>query len=327
MTREIRHSGGTRKLTASRMPAHAQAKGRAKHLATASNGQPAMAKRSSKPPAHAVRATRQPVHSVQSARQPAHAQTKRRGKHVATPTTFESRLLQLLEAPTQFFDTSPRTPSHAQSKQRGKHLAAQQERAIEGFLRGDKRNKLVLASILGAGMGVFTFLGVSSTASNPPVRHKASNPKVDRILDKIALDVVFYEDSSKGLLSEEQAGSTPITTTTTPPPVVAAAVPPTTIPPTTTTTVRPAPVAPTEPAGSWQSLTMSLPWNGSLMLHVASCESHDDPNATNPSSGAHGLFQQLGITTDDPMQQVRDAYSLWQSQGYGAWSASRGCWG
>ncbi len=313
------------------MPAHAQAKSRAKHLATAANGQPARVKISSRQPAHAVRTTTQPAHLQRSTRQPAHAQAKRRGQHLATTTTFDSRLLQLLEGSTQVFDTASRHGAHAQSKpqskQRGKHLPAQQQGAIEGLVRADKRNRLVLASVLGAGMGVFTFLGVSSSASNPPVKHKASDPRVDRMLDKIALDVVFYEDSSQGLLAHEQAAVAPTTTTTTPPPVVAAAASPPAIPPTTTTTVRPAPVAPTEPAGSWQSLTMSLPWNGSLMLHVASCESHDDPNATNPSSGAHGLFQQLGITTDDPMQQVDDAYSLWRSQGYGAWSASEGCWG
>jgi len=42
---------------------------------------------------------------------------------------------------------------------------------------------------------------------------------------------------------------------------------------------------------------------------------------------AHGLFQELGVTTDDPMQQVREAFALWQAQGYGAWAASEGCWG
>lgn len=74
-------------------------------------------------------------------------------------------------------------------------------------------------------------------------------------------------------------------------------------------------------------MVMSLPWNGALMLKIASCESSDDPYATESSSLAHGLFQELGITTDDPTEQVRDAFALWQSQGYGAWSASEGCWG
>lgn len=93
-------------------------------------------------------------------------------------------------------------------------------------------------------------------------------------------------------------------------------------PSTTTATATP----PSTPA-TWQDAVDSLSWDASLMLSIAWCESRDDPDVTEPVSGAHGLFQQLGITTDDPFVQVQDAYALWQEQGYAAWDASRGCWG
>ncbi|HEX7355282.1 MAG TPA: hypothetical protein VF288_10670 [Mycobacteriales bacterium] len=88
----------------------------------------------------------------------------------------------------------------------------------------------------------------------------------------------------------------------------------------------PAEPAPPAPQTSWQSVVLSLGWDGPLMLRVAWCESRDEPSATEPHSGAHGLFQQLGEASDDPYTQVSDAYSLWQEQGYGAWAASRACW-
>lgn len=62
------------------------------------------------------------------------------------------------------------------------------------------------------------------------------------------------------------------------------------------------------------------------MLQVAKCESSDNPTAQDPSSTAFGLFQELGETSTDPVQQVLDAYALWVQQGMGAWAASQPCW-
>ena len=78
---------------------------------------------------------------------------------------------------------------------------------------------------------------------------------------------------------------------------------------------------------TWQACTMAQSWNGALMLRITNCESGGDPFAQNRYSTAHGIFQLLSERSNDPLRQVQDAYALWLVQGYGAWDASRGCWG
>lgn len=51
-------------------------------------------------------------------------------------------------------------------------------------------------------------------------------------------------------------------------------------------------------------------------------ESGGNVNAQNPSSTAHGLFQQLGETSNDVQTQVNDAIRVYKSQGLGAWQAT-----
>ena len=52
-------------------------------------------------------------------------------------------------------------------------------------------------------------------------------------------------------------------------------------------------------------------------------ESGGDPTAQNPSSSAHGLFQQLGETSNDPQTQINDAVKLYNEQGLNAWAETR----
>lgn len=49
-------------------------------------------------------------------------------------------------------------------------------------------------------------------------------------------------------------------------------------------------------------------------------ESGGNVNAQNPSSSAHGLFQQLGETSNDVQTQINDAVNLYKEQGLSAWS-------
>lgn len=52
-------------------------------------------------------------------------------------------------------------------------------------------------------------------------------------------------------------------------------------------------------------------------------ESGGDVNAQNSSSSAHGLFQQLGETSNDVQTQINDAANLYKEQGLSAWSETR----
>lgn len=52
-------------------------------------------------------------------------------------------------------------------------------------------------------------------------------------------------------------------------------------------------------------------------------ESGGDPTAQNPSSSAHGLFQQLGETSNNVQTQINDAVSLYNKQQLGAWAETK----
>lgn len=68
-----------------------------------------------------------------------------------------------------------------------------------------------------------------------------------------------------------------------------------------------------------------------LMASIAMAESSGNSAAVNPSSGATGLWQILplpgrpgGMT--DPLANAKEAVSLYNTQGLGAWDASRPVW-
>lgn len=56
---------------------------------------------------------------------------------------------------------------------------------------------------------------------------------------------------------------------------------------------------------------------------IISRESGGQATAQNPSSSAHGLFQQMGETSNDVQTQINDAVSLYHKQGLNAWSETR----
>ena len=57
--------------------------------------------------------------------------------------------------------------------------------------------------------------------------------------------------------------------------------------------------------------------------HIIQRESNGIPTAQNPSSSAHGLFQQLGETSNDWRTQVNNAAELYSKQGLNAWSETK----
>lgn len=83
-------------------------------------------------------------------------------------------------------------------------------------------------------------------------------------------------------------------------------------------------VMPLDPLQQAEVLVKSLPWPTQRALAVEWCESRDVPTAVS-SEGAVGLFQELGGTMD-PVQNVRDAFALWQSRGWEPWTSSETCW-
>lgn len=92
----------------------------------------------------------------------------------------------------------------------------------------------------------------------------------------------------------------------------------------------------------WRPLLDQYEWDTDTALLVVYCESRGDAGATNPTSGAAGLFQLLGwdrfaarlfgrwVSLYDPAVNTRVAYALYVDSGerFGFhWAASRGCWG
>lgn len=63
--------------------------------------------------------------------------------------------------------------------------------------------------------------------------------------------------------------------------------------------------------------------SASEWMYIINRESGGDPTAQNPSSSAHGLFQQLGETSNDVQTQINDAASLYNKQGLNAWALTR----
>lgn len=63
--------------------------------------------------------------------------------------------------------------------------------------------------------------------------------------------------------------------------------------------------------------------SASEWILVINRESGGNPTAQNPSSSAHGLFQQLGETSNNVQTQINDAVSLYNKQGLNAWSETR----
>jgi hypothetical protein len=73
-------------------------------------------------------------------------------------------------------------------------------------------------------------------------------------------------------------------------------------------------VAPIEYDGSLRSLICSYPWDCSIALGVASCESGMSTTAGTPGN-YYGLFQVDYETSSDPVIQVRHAWEKYESAG------------
>ena len=63
--------------------------------------------------------------------------------------------------------------------------------------------------------------------------------------------------------------------------------------------------------------------SASEWIFIIKRESGGDPTAQNPSSSAHGLFQQLGETSNNVQTQINDACALYAKQKLNAWAETR----
>ena len=63
--------------------------------------------------------------------------------------------------------------------------------------------------------------------------------------------------------------------------------------------------------------------SASEWISIIQRESGGDPTAQNPASSAHGLFQQLGETSNNVQTQINDACSLYAKQKLNAWAETR----
>jgi hypothetical protein len=141
--------------------------------------------------------------------------------------------------------------------------------------------------------------------------------------------------------------TTTSTTTSTAPPTTTTTAPTTTTSTTTTTTLPPAPgpASTTHPASveAWRPLVEAYFPASEVdrALDVMWCESRGDARATNPSSGAAGLFQHIprywversvpagfpGADIYDPEANVGVAAWLVAVDGWKHWYPSLHCWG
>jgi hypothetical protein len=73
------------------------------------------------------------------------------------------------------------------------------------------------------------------------------------------------------------------------------------------------------PSGDWQIAVCSLAWSCSEALYVIAHESGGNMWATNPSSGACGLFQLLPCPGYDLQTQLAGAWAKYVDGGYSFW--------
>lgn len=133
------------------------------------------------------------------------------------------------------------------------------------------------------------------------------------------------------------------TTTVSPPTTVPPSDPtPTVVAPTTTTTVPPAGGRLSEAEARGIISLFFAPADVELALEVSYCESRWDPDATNPTSSAAGLFQHLprfwadrSVSAGWAGANIYDAHAnaavsawlVYEGGGWSHWTASRACWG
>ena len=61
-------------------------------------------------------------------------------------------------------------------------------------------------------------------------------------------------------------------------------------------------------------------------MRIIDCESDFDPEAVDYLTGRHiGLMQVRGGSTD-PVENIRQAFAMWERRGFQPWAASRHCW-
>ena len=132
------------------------------------------------------------------------------------------------------------------------------------------------------------------------------------------------------------------TTTTAPPPTIPTPNSPTTTVAPPTPTTQPADGSMTEAEARGIISLFFAPEDVALALQVSYCESRWDPGATNPSSGAAGLFQHLprfwsdraasagwaGASSYDAHANAAvSAWLVYEGGGWTHWTASESCWG
>ena len=232
---------------------------------------------------------------------------------------------------------------------------------------------IVLASMTVAGFAAFTPETAFSSAENSVITAPSAQILIStetelgsRAGRVAAFSISTYDHSADAPVSvstrvptkaSDTLRSTTTTTTTQPPATTTTTQPPAT----TTTTV--APTTTTVPDDETTTTTAPIPgdlnippgmnsWVGLVQAHFASddvqralnviyCESHGNPDATNSSSGAAGLFQHIprywdgrstsagyaGASIYDPTANAGvAAWLVYYGGGWQHWNASAGCW-
>ncbi len=136
--------------------------------------------------------------------------------------------------------------------------------------------------------------------------------------------------------------ATPTTTVAPQPPTTTTTTPTVVEPPPTTTTTQPSGGRLTEAEALGIISLFFAAEDVDLAMQVSYCESRWDPGATNPSSGAAGLFQHIprfwaerstaagwaGANIYDAHANVAvSAWLVYQGGGWSHWAASQACWG
>ncbi len=200
----------------------------------------------------------------------------------------------------------------------------------------------------GAGAGRLAALGFVRSAQPAPAVIPPSTTRVDATTTTTAPAVVAAEPEPTTTTTAPAPTTTehvhPTTTTTTQPP------PPTTTTapaePSTTTTVAEPPPASTGPLSEDEARAIIalyfLAEDVEQALRVADCESNLDPAATNPVSGAAGLFQHIPLywetrsanagwsgadIYDANANTAVAAWLVYENGGWYHWAGSEYCWG
>lgn len=196
------------------------------------------------------------------------------------------------------------------------------------------------ADVVGvAPSALFDFTAAEADWSDPPVPESIPDPPDPAPVAVASVDATTTTSAPTTTTAPPTTTTTPPTTTTSPPTTTSTTSTTTTLPP------APGPASTVHPAAveAWRPLVEAhFPATEvDRALDVMWCESRGNPDATNPTSGAAGLFQHIprfwaersvpagfaGADIYDPEANVGVAAWLVAVDGWKHWYPSLHCWG